>query len=359
MVGTIMDNTTTMMRNEPLPPRLAVHRRRSCRERPVHRRTIRSCPSQQQHPNHPPTRTHDPTTSPDQRTRVPMAPANMIQRVSTLQVPTTLSKLSIGQTAVPILVDYLVYTRGLFPLTVAELSEQHTECTTPTMGLPYSTSSRTMQRKLKSAYDQRTKFMEAWNSASTSGLLQQSSCALITIGPSYGRGVESYLLDLRELQTQSSPATTPPPPNVLARKLLSKIVEAHLSLPRSNSASFRLFVSLLVKSQEGQAQMKGSETFSTLGSVLDMDSPHHCWIPRSGRVLPALQEMRPKAVGRSPKQQLVVISLRHGPGSNDDQHGISMESMSDDDILDTFHSLSAVDRGQWFCHSQAIRGFRV
>jgi len=365
-----MDNTRMMSSHEPLqlPPRPVGHRRRTYREQPVHRRTIRPFPSQPpHHPNHPPSihQTDSRTTSPGKRKQQQrIAPDdNMIQRISPLQVPTALPKVWICHTAVSTLVDYLIYTRGLFPLTVAELLEPM-ERTTPPTGLPYSSSSsRTMQRKVKFARDQRIKFIEAWNSDSTSGLLEQASCVLITIGPSYGRGAESYLLDLRGLRKEASaglhqdiPPT--PPSNVLARKLLSKIVETPLSLPRSNSPSFRLFVSLLVMSQDQKPMHCGDAT--SLGSMLDTDAHCCCWIPRSARVLPTLQELRPKGVGRTPKHQLVVLSLRHGSGSNDDQQGtISLENMTDDKVLDTFDSLSAVDRGRWFCLSQAIKGFRM
>ena len=367
--------------HEPLllpPTRPAVgHRRRTYREPPVHRRTIRPSPSSPPPP--PPGPSPTGTKSPSQQQKQQQhqekrgAPAEknmMIQRCSTLQVPTTLSKGWIGQTAVSTLVDYLVYTRGLLPLTVAELSEhmQRTTTTSTTAtSLPFSTSSsssssRTMQRKLKFASEQRIKFMEAWNSASTNGLLERASCALITIGPSYGRGTESYLVDLRGLRMETPPRLhhpdlPPPPPHVLARKLLSKIVEVPLSLPRSNAPSFRLFVSLLVMSPD-QKLIHCCSDVNSLGPMLDTDS-HCCWIPRSARVLPTLQELQPKVVVRTPKHQLVVLSLQHGPGSNDDQQGTSLESMTDDNVLDTFHSLSAVDRGHWFCLSQAIKGFRM
>jgi hypothetical protein len=308
------------------------YRRRILHERPVNRRTTH------EHADHTTN-----TTTPAKRKREAGTPC--ILRLS-LQVTSSLSKVWIGQTSLSVLVDYLLYTRELFPLSVAEITANLGS----TSGI-YSTPR--MQRKLKSASDQRRKFFEAWNSDSTSYLLQRSSSAMITIGPSYGRGTESYLLDLRGLLTEplESHYNTTPPSHVLARKLLPKMMEANLGLPRSNSASFRLFVSLWVSSEQEACWIETAAS----GSTHDTGSN---WIPRSGRALPTLQELRPQQAGRNPKRRLMAISLRHGSGSDDHHEGEFLEGMmADDSILDTFNA--GVDQGQWLCLPQAIRGFRV
>lgn len=308
------------------------------RERPVKRRTISQ---------HYTTRSTTTTTiaTPGKRKRDVVT---NILRLSTLQVPISLSKLWISQTSVSILVDYLLYTRELFPLTVAELTANLNS----TVG-PYS--SPPVQRKLNSANAQRQRFFQHWNSHSTSRLIQRASCAMITIGPSYGRGTESYLMDIRGLQTENSGSQeNSPPSHVLARKLLPKIAEANLSLNPSSSASSRIFVSLWLSHE--QAQLHWSET-STAESTSDIEST--LWIPRLGRALPTLEELRQRVAGRNPRQRLVALSIRHGIGS-DEVHGgtgTSFESMADEGILDSFNA--PLCQGQWVYLPQAIKGFRM
>jgi len=319
-------------------------RRTNCDQR-VKRRTIRSHRQNYEGGTRP---TSTPSKN-GKRPREPPSPTtNVITRLSTLHVPTSLSKVWISQTSVSILVDYLLYTRGLFPLTVAEVvkSQERTS--------ESDSVSSTMQRKLKAANNQRGLFMEAWNAHSTRHLLQGASCALITIGPSYGSGIESYLLDLRNLLTSNPPESISdgPPTSAVARKLLPKIMEADLSLPRSNMASCRLFVSLLVS--EDSAQVHWNEiTVASESSHL----PSTRWLLRSGRVLPTFQDLQPKTGGRTPKQRLVVLSLRHGSRSTSPE-GSSVEAMTDDRaVLESFQSVSD-GGGPWVCLPYAIKGFR-
>lgn len=309
------------------------YRRRTVRERPVKRRTVAG------------DRHHVGTEIASGKRKREGAPN--ILRLSTLKIPSSLSKIWIAKTSIAVLVDYLLFERGLFPMTVADLRSNVGRSS----GMY---SSPTMQRKLKSATMQRDNFMAAWESASSTTLLGGASLVLISIGTSYGRGSESFLVDLGGLTHMERPGSTvdPPPVHVLARKLLPKLMEANLDVPSSKSPSLRLSVSLWLSQDQVEANYSQNGPSDSLAHHPDNGS--QAWIFRCGKVLPTFRELQPKVAGRPPKKRLIALSLSQGDRANGEYN---LETMKDDAIFDRFGD--ATNMGQWLHLSYAIKGFRI
>lgn len=297
--------------------------------------------------------------------------ALVVTRVEPLLIPLPLDKIWIVQTATSVLVDHLLFTRGLFPITVAELLAHQSHVESNDGGTFQAAardtfnsihSSPSTRRKLRQARNQLQQFTQVWNSNGSSDFLRRASHVLITLGPSFGRGRESYLVDLRGLSHQSASSQQrqtlrplPPPPGVLARRLLPRVMESEsgADLP-SSAASLRLFVSLYLPKEELEGYWKAvSDVCAKDSSISDIHttSSNTRWIPRTGRVLPKSEELYSFSRAKRPKKRLVAISLKHQSTETD----VVLES--DADILGLGDS--AEKDGQWFTLTQVIKGFRL
>jgi hypothetical protein len=280
-------------------------------------------------------------------------PASTVTRVEPLSIPLQFDKLWIVQTATSVLVDHLLFTRGLFPVTVSELLAQSNE-----EGHSYArgaSSSSSTRRKLRQARNQLEQFTQAWTSNNSSAFIRRASYVLITLGPSFGRGRESYLVDLRGLLWKSTRRHLKPlPPSiVLARRLLPRVMESDggAKLPAS-AASLRLFVSLWLPKDELEEYWKEVSGDSPNSRTFDTTSSTN-WIPRVGRVLPKAEELYSTSNTMRPKKRLVAITLKHQTEVGTLE---AAENESDEDILD----LSGTEgNGQWFTLPQVVKGFRM
>lgn len=284
-----------------------------------------------------------------------------VTRLEPLFIPLQLDKVWIVKTATSVLVDHLLFTRGLFPITVAELLTQKNNegnsalMTTEAPSTSFSSSST--RRKLRQAQNQWQQFTQAWTSSKSSSFIRRASYILITLGPSFGRGRESYLVEIRELASSSKRHLKPLPPSaVLARRLLPRVMESDASaeLP-SSAASLRLFVSLWLQKDELEGYWREVNEGSSADDSRTFGTTSTSWIPRTGRVLPKTAELHSLSVSKRPKKRLVSMALK--PKTEASTSSTVMETHeSDDDIL----SLGGVESdGQWFTLPQVIKGFRM
>ena len=164
-------------------------------------------------------------------------------------LPPTLPSSWIVKTTTQVLVHHLLYARGLIPLTVQQLyQETEAEQKRVRSSFPPSLRRKITQTKAR---------LDAWQAlwSSMEFCLEDCPIVLITLGPSFSRPREYYVLDAKGLANQrhhhQQQQSRLPSSHVLARRLLPKLVEQDASeLPSRNASSYQLFVSVCIPSSE-------------------------------------------------------------------------------------------------------------
>jgi hypothetical protein len=180
-------------------------------------------------------------------------------------LPPSLPTRWILQTSTQGLVHYLLYARGLIPLSVGQLYQEDA-----------SISSSSQRRKISQNKARLETWQDEWEALSST-ILDHCSYILISLGPSWSRTREYYVLDATGLEivvchyetTMNTLTTTPtsdatsstkvisrtPTPHALARRLLPKLVEedatsAASDLPSRTAGSYQMWVSVWTDSLE-------------------------------------------------------------------------------------------------------------
>jgi hypothetical protein len=302
-----------------------------------------------------------------------------------------------------VLVHYVLYSRGLWPLTVPQLSQELNKTTTPSPSLPLPPPS--LRRKLRQAHQRLDAWTAAWDSITP--LLPHCPYILLSLGPSFARTRESYLLDATMYTSNtttttatgtdpSSSAATPtasaapptPRPNLhhaLARRLLPKLIEADVELPSRAAPSYQLWVSVFLLDSSSsstssatttQASAQQHPATTTTNHNHDPDANHDLWIRRPGFVLPSGSTTASTTTSTTRRTatapRLVTIPLlfqqqqqqptqpqTHPPNdnhNNNDQTPLAPPSPQRS-LLDQASAVSSA--GHWMTLRTSIKGFRM
>lgn len=275
-----------------------------------------------------------------------------VTRLPQLTIPLHLERLWVAQMSTSVLVDHLLYAKGLFPLTVSELLSLPLDASSDSRNFSMDKApllaSSSKRRKLQQARTQLRQLVDSWTCAWSSELIQHATHVLITIGPSLARGKEFLLLDLMGLQTPNpseSDSGKFPPLAALARRLLPRVVEGDANdngLSTNAASSMKLFVSVCVRNEALEEYWKKLNAETRIPSI-EQSANISSWIPRTGRVLPKAEDLLPNK-GRRPRRRLVVLSITHRGQERSDNE---------------FSSLFEDERHcHWLSLSQSIKGFR-
>ena len=153
-------------------------------------------------------------------------------------IPPSLPAWWILQHSTQVLVHHLLYARGLIPMSVLQLQQQHQQQDPPKI----KPSLRRKINRICSSLDDFQNDLQSLNRK----WLQKCSMVLISIGPSWSRTREYYLLDATGLLSLDDADfnNVSTSPLVLARKLVPRLVENDVELPCRIAPSFQLLVSL-------------------------------------------------------------------------------------------------------------------
>ena len=230
--------------NNSIPPRHRSYRRRTVSTAKKNGGTTFYRPSSQQE------RRHQPHHLPPVTLCIPLA------------LPATLHRSWILQTSTQVLVEYLLYARGLIPMSVTQL---HQEKAAP------SPSLSCVRRKITRTLQRLESFQQEWETflmMMTTTMSSSSSCPttiatirripyiLISLGPSFSRIQEYYLLDATGLllllpattSTTGSISSTTNHPHALARRLLPKLIEQQVDLPSTSASGYQMWITVAVPS---------------------------------------------------------------------------------------------------------------
>ena len=293
------------------------------------------------------------------------APQSLVTRLDPLRLPVYLDRVWIIQTATSILVDHLLYARGLFPMPVTELLSLPVSLEDGSNGQPPTLSgvSPSTRRKLRQARNQLQQFFDAWTSDASSNLIRLASYVLINVGASVASSRDSFLLDVRGLSNhhhqqqqqqhiEEGNKRGPQSPAALARRLLPRVVEGDSSvdLLPFNAASSRLFVSVWVRNEE--LKKYWNDRSAKDSDVLTASTRYNFqWTTRTGRVLPKPEELQPmNNASRKPKKRLATMPL---------SYQTSDASLCDDELVIATRNGLEASQGQWLSFPQSIKGFRM
>ncbi|CAJ1955329.1 unnamed protein product [Cylindrotheca closterium] len=222
--------------------------------------------------------------------------------------------------ATQILVDHLLFSRGVIPLSVPQLRDNKQG---------EVLKSRSQRRKVAQC---RTR-LESWHlewSQIDRRILENCSCILISLGPSFLRSKEFYILNVAEERKilERHPALKLPPVHALARRLLPRIVESDTDLPCRSAPSFQISVSLFVKAE---ALERASNDESIEMSNL--------FIRRPGYMLPT-------ATTTKANQRVTYINILNADRNDETEVKIS-------------ESIGVADGAHWVSLRSSIKGFRL
>jgi hypothetical protein len=173
---------------------------------------------------------------------------------------------------------------------------------------------------------------------------------LISLGPSFSRARELYVLDVRQLslllepQEESSSTTktttTATSPHALARRLIPKLIQCDTELPSKISSSYQLWVTVAVDSNVLKALWQQQQQ--------PQEPPQ--WIRRPGFSFPTNH--------LKANQRMVRIDFQQqGGGQHKDEDQAAQQHYSSN----TVSSLpsSAANMIHWISMSTSIKGFRL
>jgi hypothetical protein len=230
-------------------------------------------------------------------------------------IPRSLPTSWVLSTATKVLVDHLLYARGLIPLSVLQLNQQYENDIL---------NSPSVRRKVSQCRSRLESWNREWN-AVDDNLFAHCSFILISLGPSFSRPRESYVLNAANLQfTNTIDSPKLPSPHALAQRLLPRILECDSALPSRVAPSYQVWVSMYVK-QEAFEQLWTSETNQTLG-----------WVRRTGFQLPTANNIKAN-------QRVVEIQLTN---------------VGSQETADTSR-VTEEPNGYWISVPTSIKGFRI
>jgi hypothetical protein len=281
------------------------------------------------------------------------------------QVPSTIPSIWLIQNSVTILIKYLVYSRGLLPMTVEQLHSTCCKNNSNETIVPKSTEatlSPSLRRKIRQSYEQICRLFDEWKSVGGgwSSATEMPSFVLISIGPSFSQSRELYVLDIQSLLMTTTPANgeigaTDTPSgskleSTLARRLLSTLLNDDKNsplqeLPSKSSPSFRLWICLgiLTKKEQQNRPMGDSHPLDHLPSWC-ITRPNGCPQPPRKRHHSRKQ--------RSSSNVVVYINIQKKEKNNDDK-------TSNNDVFLRHHDVFKSDQITWVSLPTCLKGFRL
>jgi hypothetical protein len=241
-----------------------------------------------------------------------------------LRVPPTLPQSWLVSTSTQLLIEYLLYARGLIPMTVDQLKDE----ATPN---ELSASTRRKIQKTRSSLQSLERVILE--------LTFDCHYVLISLGPSFARAREYYVLDVSQLileQQEEESSTTTLSPHALARRLIPKLIESDTELPSKTSSSYQLWVTVAVNSHilEALWQQQPSETAE--------------WIRRPGFSVPTNNNLK-----ANQRMAQIEFQQRCDTDKNQGQHP------SSDEIASSLLLASVPTALHWISMSTSIKGFRL
>lgn len=210
-----------------------------------------------------------------------------------------------------VLVDHLLYTRGLISLSVPQLRDSNQD---------EVLKSRSQRRKVSQCRQRLESWRTEWAQIDHR-ILEKCSCILISLGPSFLRCREFYVLNVADKcgSSEGQRSKKLPPVHALARRLLPRVLEYDTELPSRSAPSYQLWVSLFVKAE-------------TLDAVLNDESNELSFIRRPGFELPTADTK--KANQRTVRIDILNAGANHEPdaeiartlGVSEERHWISLKT---------------------------------
>jgi hypothetical protein len=167
---------------------------------------------------------------------------------------------------------------------------------------------------------------------------------LISLGPSFSRAREYYVLDGRQLlllldpQEESSTTTTTTAatsPHALARRLIPKLIQCDTELPSKIASSYQMWVTVAVD----------SNVLKALWQQQSQEPPR--WIRRPGFSLPTNH--------LKGNQRMVQIDFQQGGGHTSSDEGQAQQHSSSNGASSM--PSSAPNMIHWISMSTSIKGF--
>lgn len=226
--------------------------------------------------------------------------------------------------ATQLLVDHLLYSRGLIPLSVAQLRDAKQE---------EVLKSHSQRRKVAQCRNRLDSWKCEWSRIDP-GILEKCSCISISFGPSFLRSRESYILNVAEARTKmKKTASELPPVHALARRLLPSVLECDTELPNQLAPSYQLWVSMFVQGETLEEAF--NEESNELANLV---------IRRPGYKLPVRGTT-------TPNQRVVYINILNADNGS--------ESSSSSAAKKPAYSLGVTEGAHWISLRTSIKGFRL
>lgn len=237
-------------------------------------------------------------------------------RVSFL-IPRSLPVSWVLSTATTVLVDHLLYARGLIPLSIGQLNQQYES---------NSWKSPNARRKVSQCHQQLRALKDSWKAVVENSFFKKCSFILLSIGPSFSRAREFFIIDTGGVETfvVDENVVKLPSPHALARRLLPKVMECDLALPSRSASAYQIWVSIFIRPETLEKIWAKEETNQSLQN----------WIPRPGFRFSSKQVNKPN-------NQVVHIQL-----SNNNQDDANFKLPED-------------SNGHWLSLPTSIKGFRI
>lgn len=250
------------------------------------------------------------SSSRKKRMNLAMAPVSIC-----FPIPPALPTSWVLSTSTKVLVEHLLYARGLIPVTVMELNRQYENDVL---------NKSSIRRKVSQCRSSLASWNREW-SAVDDRLFDSCSLVLLSLGPSFSRTREFYLLNAEKLSSPNTmDAPKLPSPHALARRLLPRVVEHDLLLPSRVAASYQIWVSIYVK-QEALEHLWTCKNETTTN-----------WVQRASFQPPTEKTMKAN-------ERLVEISM-----TNTGNHGIGSP-----------RTIAKGCKGSWISVPTSIKGFRI
>lgn len=233
-------------------------------------------------------------------------------------IPRSLPLNWVLSTTITVLIDHLLYARGLIPLSIGQLNDEQ-------KGNDETSKSASIRRKVSQCQSRLTSLKTIWNNATENSFFVECKYVLLSIGPSFSRSKEFFLIDATKMNAidQTTTAGKLPSPHALARRLLPKVMECNLPLPSRSACSYQLWVSVYISS-ETLEKVWNSNARTTMQT----------WVRRPGFQLSKLIQ--------KPNQRVVNIQL-----TRDSQNTINPQLPNN------------LNGGHWLSLPTSIKGFRL
>ncbi|KAL3939307.1 MAG: hypothetical protein SGBAC_005949 [Bacillariaceae sp.] len=247
--------------------------------------------------------------------------SNIATQDAIIQLPIK-SNVPLGwilSSATQILVDHLLFSRGLIPLSVAQLKDEKQE---------EVLKSRSQRRKVTQCRSRLESWRLDWSQIDIR-ILENCLCIVISLGPSFLRSKELYVLNVAEARNSSEhPTSKLPPVHALARRLLPRVLESDTKLPRRSAPSFQLSVSLCVEALALEVALND-----------ESNEMSNLFIRRPGYKLPTEKT-------KQPSQRVTYINILNADSSNEA-------------AVKTTETVRVADVAHWVSLRSSIKGFRL